>query len=273
MLTILKLGGALLTDKSRPGSLRVELLARIAREIRACMDAGLLDELILVHGVGAYGHLPVLQHRLHRGLQSPDQLLPFARTQRQVMGLRQAIVSALQEAGVPAVLMLPSSGMTAEHFRIRQQFLDPVAGFLRIGMTPVLGGDMLSDAAVGFSVYGGDAICVDLARHFSAKRLLFATDVDGVFTADPRRHPNARRIPQLSLSQMDEIMLSARALDVSGAMQGKLREIDRAQEQIRAGMEVRLFSMKEPGRLQAILSGEDLGTKIVERDHGSGDYP
>ena len=263
MLTILKLGGALLTDKSRPDSLRTGLLARIARDIAACRADGLIDDLILVHGVGSYGHLPVLQHKLHRGFQSPEQLLPFSRTQSQVMILRSAIVAALQDAGVPAVLMLPSSSMSAENFRIRQQFLDPVAGFLRIGMTPVLGGDVLADAAVGFSVYGGDAISVDLAMHFGADNLLFATDVDGVFTADPRQHPDARRIPELSLSQLDAVALSGREMDVSGAMAGKLREIDRAEDRIRAGMIVRLFSMRQENRLQALLSGEKVGTKIV----------
>jgi isopentenyl phosphate kinase len=263
MLTILKLGGALLTDKARPDSLRTALLARIAHEIRACMDAGLLDELILVHGVGSYGHLPVLQHQLHRGFQSPDQLLPFSQTQSQVMRLRSAIVAALQEAGIPTVLMLPSSSMTAADFRISRQFFEPVAGFLRIGMTPVLGGDVLADTAVGFSVYGGDAISVDLARHFRADRLLFATDVDGVFTADPRKNPHARRIPRLHLDQMDAIALTGRELDVSGAMAGKLKAIARASELIREGMDVRLFSMLEQDRLRAALAGEDVGTKII----------
>ncbi len=263
MITVLKLGGALLTDKTRPQSLHSDLLARIAHEIRACMDDGLLDQLILVHGVGSYGHMPVLQYNLHRGFQSPDQLLPFSRTQSQVMALRSAIVGALQDAGVPAVLLLPSSSMTAQNFRLSQQFLDPVAGFLRIGMTPVLGGDVLADAAVGFSVYGGDAISVDMARHFEADRLLFATDVDGVFSADPHRQPDARRLPRLSLSQLDAVTLSDRELDVSGAMAGKLQAIRQAEDRLRAGMEVRLFSMLPEQRLRSALLGEDVGTKIT----------
>lgn len=263
MLTVLKLGGALLTDKSRPDSLRAELLTRIAREIRSCMDDGLLDDLILVHGVGSYGHIPVLQHQLHRGFQSPDQLLPFSKTQSQVMFLRSAIVAALQDAGVPTVLMLPSSSMTAENFHIRQQCFEPVAGFLRIGMTPVLGGDVLADAAAGFSIYGGDAISVDLAQHFKADRLLFATDVDGVFSMDPRKNPDARRISQLSLGRLDAIALTGRELDVSGAMAGKLKEIYRAKDRIRADMDVRLFSMMSENRLRAALTGEAVGTKIV----------
>ena len=263
MLTILKLGGALLTDKSRPDSLRTDLLARVAREIRACMDAGLIDQLILVHGVGSYGHLPVLEYMLHRGLQSPDQLMPFSRTQSQVMQLRSAVTEALQKVEIPAVLMLPSSGVMASNFTVTQHFFGPVAGFLRIGMVPVLGGDVPADDVVGFSIYGGDAISVDLARHFQADQLLFATDVDGVFSADPRKDASARRIPQLSLSKMHDVALSERQWDVSGAMAGKLKAIAQISDLMAQGMTVRLFSMLEPGQLQAVLSGTDVGTEII----------
>jgi isopentenyl phosphate kinase len=62
---------------------------------------------------------------------------------------------------------------------------------------------------------------------------------------------------------MADIALTDRELDVSGAMAGKLKAIASVSERIRAGMEVALFSMKEPGRLQAVLSGEDWGTKII----------
>lgn len=263
MLTILKLGGALLTDKARPNSLRTDLLARVAREIREAMDAGLIDDLLLVHGVGAYGHLPVLQHNLHKGLQSPEQLLALSQTQSQVMRLRSAIIAALQQVAIPAVLMLPSSCMTARHFRGQGHYDDAIAGFLRIGMTPVLGGDVLADETAGFSVYGGDAIGVDMALRFRASRLLFATDVDGVYDADPRENPAARRIPQLHLSQMSAVTLSTRELDVSGAMAGKLHEIERASAAMNQGLKVHLFSMMTAGQLRDVLLGEDVGTEVM----------
>ncbi len=263
MLTILKLGGALLTDKARPDSLRTDLLARIAHEIHQCIASGLINQLIVVHGVGSYGHLPVLRHQLHRGFQSPEQLLPFSHTQSQVMALRRAIVSALQQANIPAVLMLPSSGVTASNFAANEHFFAPVAGFLRIGMIPVLGGDVLADDQVGFSIYGGDAISVDLARYFGADHLLFATDVDGVFTADPRKDETAQRVPQLSLRQMHAVALSGRQWDVSGAMAGKLKAIAQVTEQIEQGMTVRLFSMLQPGQLRAALTNAESGTQIT----------
>ena len=263
MLTILKLGGALLTDKARPASLHIALLARVAREIREAMDAGLIDDLLLVHGVGAYGHLPALQHKLHKGLQSPSQLLALSQTQSQVMRLRSAIIDALQQVGIPAVLMLPSSCMTARHFRSHSHYDDAIAGFLRIDMTPVLGGDVLADETAGFSIHGGDAISVDMALRFRASRLLFATDVNGVYDVDPHKNPDARRIPKLHLSRLDAVTLSARKLDVSGAMAGKLYEIERASAAMKEGLQVHLFSMMTAGQLRNVLLGEDVGTEVV----------
>ena len=263
MLSVLKLGGALLTDKTRPHSLRTELLAAIAADIRRARDAGLLDALILVHGVGSYGHLPVLEHQLHRGWQSPRQLLPLAQTQSQVMLLRTAVVAALQAEGLPAVLMMPSSSMTALDFRPHRQAFEAIPGFLRLRMIPVLGSDVLAEETVGFSVYSGDDLSVDLARHFQADQLLFATDVPGVYTADPRQHADASLLPEIHLSHLATAQLSERALDVSGAMAGKLQAIARCADRLAAGMETRIFSLKPPANLGQTLQNPAIGTRVL----------
>ncbi len=70
-LTVLKLGGALLTDKQRPFTLRQSILDQAAAEVKACLDAGLLGRLLLVHGVGSFGHPPVMEYKLYKGLHAP----------------------------------------------------------------------------------------------------------------------------------------------------------------------------------------------------------
>ena len=264
-LTVIKLGGALLTDKDQTGSLRRDVLANIAEEIRACLDAGLIQRLILVHGVGSFGHPPVIEHRLHHGFQSESQLLALTYTQHAVMALRSQIIEAMHQAGVPVAMILPSSNMTASGFRLKRSFLDAVEGFLRIGMVPLLGGDVLVDDEVGFSVCGGDQISLHLAQYFGASRLLFATNVDGVFDRDPKLHDDARRIPRLSLNDLDAVALDAhQRVDASGAMAGKLGTINQAREMMTQGVEVYLFSMLDPGNLQALLAGHlGIGTEIV----------
>lgn len=266
-LTILKLGGALLTDKSVPDSLRGEIVTAVAAEIRVCLDSGLLDRLLLVTGVGSFGHPPVLRHRLHKGYQSPDQLLALTATQNNVMRLRRAVAEAFEAAGVPVCLMLPSSCMAASGFAHKESYLEAVAGFLRLGMIPLLGGDVLVDDQVGFMVYGGDEVAVDLALHFGADRLILATEVDAIYDKDPKQHPAARRLPALALGEMGETAVSPThptQIDVSGAMAGKVRAIRRAEAAIAAGLETWLISMIEPGRLTAVLQGNShAGTRIT----------
>lgn len=266
-LTVLKLGGALLTDKWQPDSLRADTLAQVAAEIGACLNAGLLERLILVTGVGSFGHPLVLRHRLHQGFCAPEQLLALSQTQINVMALRSRVAEALAGAGVPVCLMLPSSCMTAVNFCHKSSYLEGVAGFLRLGMVPMLGGDVLADEQTGFMVYGGDEIAVDMAQQFGAARLIFATQVDGVYERDPQQEPTARRLPLLALNESSLTAVTLEQspqIDVSGAMAGKLRALRRIIPLIASGLEVHLLSMMRPGHLTAVLRGETaVGTRII----------
>ncbi|MGD9381544.1 MAG: amino acid kinase, partial [Candidatus Thorarchaeota archaeon] len=131
--TVIKLGGSLLTDKTKPYTYRKEVLESVSREIGECLDEGLIQALVLLHGVGSYGHPPVLEHNLHKGFLGPEQLLPLSKTQESVATLRHIIVKELQNAGIPVCLMYPSSMVTSEKMRMANYFLEPLKGFVSIG--------------------------------------------------------------------------------------------------------------------------------------------
>ena len=67
---------------------------------------------------------------------------------------------------------------------------------------------------------GSDTTAVALARALGADRCEIYTDVDGIFTGDPRRVPDARIIPQVSHDEMVELaqsgaqVMHARAVDL-----------------------------------------------------------
>jgi aspartate kinase len=67
---------------------------------------------------------------------------------------------------------------------------------------------------------GSDTTAVALARALGADRCEIYTDVDGIFTCDPRRVPDARIIPQVSHDEMVELaqsgaqVMHARAVDL-----------------------------------------------------------
>ena len=221
-LLVLKLGGSLLTDKRRPYSLRTDVLKAAASEVATCLRDGIVDKLVVVHGVGSYGHPPVIEHKLYKGFLDRSQLLPLSRTQSKVNELRAAITSCLQDEGVAVNLFHTSSIASATRGRITSMDLDAVRGFLMVDMVPVLGGDMVHDTEMGFSVGSGDQVAAIVAKELKATDLVFATDVAGVYESDPKATPGARLIPHLSLSDLTATASASGAKgDASGAMKGK----------------------------------------------------
>ena len=266
-LTVLKLGGSLLTDKKTPYVVRTEVLKSVAHEIKECIDMKLIQSLVLIHGVGSYGHPPVLKHKLHKGYHSPDQLLPLSKTQESVSKLRHMIVQQLQDVEIPVCLMCPSSMVLAEKMRMTEYFLGPLKGFFSLGMVPLLGGDILIDSVMGWSVGSGDQLAVIIAKEMNAKRMVFASDVAGIYNADPKLNPNASRFDEINLNELERVferMGESGVVDASGAMKGKINSVIPAKDLIKQGLEVSIISMMKSGNLKALLNGdESKSTQIV----------
>lgn len=255
---VLKLGGSLITDKSQAYTLRGEVLRQAAAEIRSCLDEGLVQRLVVVHGVGSYGHPPVIQYKLHKGFVEPAQLLPLSRTQSKVNELRGAVTSSLQDQGIAVNLFHTSSIAIARKGRITSLDLEAVKGFLNIGMVPVLGGDVVYDTEMGFSIGSGDQVAAMLAKELGATDLVFATDVRGVYDQDPKANPDARLLREVSLSHLGGIAAAASAKDASGAMRGKLLALEGLAPEMRDGLRMAIISMLEPGLLGRYLKGESV---------------
>ena len=261
-LSVIKLGGSLITDKSEPYSMRREKFREIAREIRET-----LDKVIIVHGVGSFGHPPVKEYGLYRGYTGKENLLNLAKTQSIVFELRMELVRALQEEGLNAMIFLPSSQIIADGMRIEEFFTEPIERFLDMGMVPVLGGDIVADRKMGFSVCSGDTLAVYLAEKLGARRLIFASDVDGIYTEDPKRNPEARHIPVIDLNNLESLaeITGSRFTDVTKGMAGKIEAVKRYRRVIEKGTEVVFLSMLTYGNLKAYVNGssEAKYTRII----------
>jgi len=255
-ILVLKLGGSLITDKSKPYTMRTDILRAASKEIGNCMKEGLVKKLAIVHGVGSYGHPPVIQHKLYKGFISESQLLPISCTQSEVNELRRAVTACLQDEGVPVNLFHTSSIATARKGQIVKMDLEAVKGFMSIGMVPVLGGDMVYDTEMGFSVGSGDQVAAILARELKATDLIFATDVAGVYDADPKVNSGARPIKEISLSNPQELAKAKdNERDASGAMRGKLYVLEGLKPELSQGLRLSIISMMTPGRLSTFLQG------------------
>jgi len=266
-LTIIKLGGSFITHKQNPYCIHREAIRSACTQIAHCLHVKNLHRLIIVHGVGSYGHPPVLEHQLHLGYQRPEQLLAMTATQHKVNELRMILMEEMLQAGIPAFLTHASSLFTARDMKISHAFMNAIEAYMKLGMVPVIGGDMLADESMGFSVGSGDQIAVKLAEHFQAQRIIFVSDVNGVFEADPKTHPGSPVFTQINIDQIPDILQKLsekKSGDASGGMAGKIKSLARIKPLLEAGTRIHILSMKQTGLLSDLLSESGTpGTELI----------
>jgi aspartate kinase len=130
--------------------------------------------------------------------------------ERKAMAL---LCMALHDIGVPAASLTGSqAGIITDTDHTKAKILDIRADRVREaldkGMVAVVGGaqGVSTEKEVTFLGRGGtDTTAVALARALDADACEIYTDVSGVFTADPRVVPEARRLKRLSFEEMLEM--------------------------------------------------------------------
>lgn len=227
-LIILKIGGSVATYKDRAGlAVRTALLKKIALAIRAARDEQPF-RLILIHGSGSAGHRLAHDFDLRHGTGTDPRKIDAAlRSQRANQSLNASIAEICIAAGLPVVPVHTASVIIQRDARISRFSTDTIAHALAHGQIPLLYGEMVPDTALGFSVCSGDTIAAVLARKFSADRIGFASDIDGVFTRDPHRFADATLIETAhfsSLAQQSDIS-GSHNIDVTGGLGGKIEKL------------------------------------------------
>ena len=219
-MLLVKLGGSVLTDKARLRTARKSAIARLTKEL-----AGLGDDLIVVHGAGSFGHILARRYALN-GPAAPPKAKGAALVQRDVRTLNALVVDGLLKAGLAPVVLPPSAVLSLDDGRVASFDAAAFRHFVRQGYTPVTIGDVVRDATRGVAVASGDILMRELARAFRPRSVVFAADVDGLFTADPRRAKDARLL--LSVAEADLSLIDfgpAKGADVTGGIEAKVRRM------------------------------------------------
>jgi isopentenyl phosphate kinase len=257
-LTILKLGGSVITEKTHALSARPKVIDRIACEL-----SSFGSELILIHGAGSFGHPIVKKYGI--GLGHADfRRIGVSETKLALMELNSLVVRALKNHKIPSVPFMPSCFMTAEEGRLTSMTINSLKRMLDTGYVPVLHGDLIPDSHWGVSVVSGDQMAVQLAKDLKASLVIFGCDVDGVFTSDPRLNRHAELVSQIRYSELERWIATvggSTETDVTGGMRGKLVEIAKlADDQTN----VIIFNLAKRGNLKRLLNGDRLDcTRIV----------
>jgi isopentenyl phosphate kinase len=262
-LWVLKLGGGAVTHKrENRRAARCDVIRSAARQIaRAGRDR---PALVVVHGAGPFGHSLVAEYGINDGVVGARQVEGFVRTHNSMEDLNKAVMDLFREEGLWGFPVQPSACVVQRDRSIETFFVEPVERLLDLSaeIIPILYGDMVTDLTLGGSVVSGDVLVAFLARHLGARRVLLGTDVAGVFTADPRLDPEARRIERIDRTNLQRVLDQAgesAAVDVTRGMRGK---IERLFDHL-SGVSALVFDLTAPGALYSALVGADVaGTEI-----------
>ncbi len=249
-LLILKLGGSAITDKRRTATPDLKTIFRVADQI-----IQIKQPLILLHGGGSFAHPMAKAGHLDEGFKNKSQIKAVSSTEFFLDQLTRIILGALLQRGKNVVPLHPMSFMTTDRKEIETCNLTPLKRALKLGITPLLHGDIVFDKSRGFSILSADRIASYLGIELGSSKVLFGCDVDGVFPKDPKSRSKAQPITVLNEKTTKEFLASNGAKsrhDASGGMQGKVEEALRL---LRAKRESCIFNLKRESTLLDIVKG------------------
>ena len=228
---LLKLSGEALAQGGAEKSIyNFDLLKTICEKVKECVDLGV--EVAVVVGAG----------NIWRGKSGTD----FQRVRADHMGMLATAINALalqdtlEHLGVDARVMSAIEMETFTETYIR----DKAVSHLQNGRVVIFA------CGIGSPYFSTDTAAVLRAKEIDADIVLLAKNIDAVYTADPRKDPNARRLE--SVRYIDVLKENLGVMDTTAtsfSMDNKLP--------------VLVFGLNDPQNIVRAVMGEKLGT-IVE---------
>ncbi|MBX8637883.1 MAG: isopentenyl phosphate kinase family protein [Thermoplasmata archaeon] len=261
-LALVKLGGSVVTNKSRLRSFARKNTDRLLGELSIYLSEGRNRGAIVVHGGGSFGHIIAKKYSIKEGFTGTDQLSGFAEVRKDMRDLDARIIELMHSHSMPAVSFPPENLFKVNDGNIISTYADSVLAATRIGLVPVSFGDAVMDRRRTFTILSGDSIMNELSRAARPSVSIFCTDVDGIFTADPKTSPESLLLQSISAASKLNAG-SAVGDDVTGGMEGKLRVLF---EVAKYSGRTHVVNGNKHGRLSAALNGDaTAGTEVNAR--------
>ncbi len=255
-MIVLKLGGSLITDKSKSFSLRKEVLNQISLEIREALQI-CREDMIIVHGGGSFGHVVADRYKIKEGVRSEKSKEGIVKTRFAMQVLNKIITDALIKAGIKAVSMQTSCLAMCMNDKIYVFNSEFIRRFIEVGVTPILYGDVVLDLKKGATILSGDDIVCHLAKVFNAKRVIFAIDKDGVFES----MENRKLVKTITKENFEKIKFEDVHHDVTGSLKAKIEKLLKLAEE---GYESIIVNGLVRGRIKKAILGEEVTGTLIK---------
>ena len=220
MTTLIKLGGSLVTDKSRSKSFRQNVVARLAAQLRHFRSLDEERRIVIGHGSGSFGHHEAQKHNTVQGVYSDEDRLGFAQVGAVATELSLLLLNEFLTLGLPAMRFQPSTTLVANNQEIASFDSRALSMALEQGLLPLVHGDIALDHNIGGTIMSTESIFAHLVEPLSVREIILLGEVDGVFdqTGDV--------IPVITPQSLPNVLSSLKGssgIDVTGGMLQKVQ--------------------------------------------------
>ena len=229
---LLKLSGEVLRDPKTGECISPEIVAEMADQVRRAVEMGCQIAIVLGGG------------NIFRG--ATGAMAGIDRSSGDYMGMLSTIINALALQNGLEKIGLPTRVMTAIDMpRVAEPFiLRRALRHLEKGRIIILAG------GTGNPYFSTDTAAALRASEIHADAILKATKVDGVYSADPMKDPNAVRYSELSFDEALEKHLAV----MDAAAFSLCRE---------NMLPVIVFDFSSPDTLERVISGDSSAGTVV----------
>jgi uridylate kinase len=203
----------------------------------------LTDEVQAVRALGADLGLVIGGGNIMRGSQASKQGMD--RVSADYMGMLATIINALAVQDILEKKGVDTRVMTA----IRMEALAEPYIRRRAVRHMEKGRVVIFAGGTGNPYFSTDTAAVLRALEIEAHVILKATNVDGIYSADPRKDPKATFLPEVTYQ--DAIVRGLGVMDANAFALCKDN-----------GLPIQVFNINQPGAIARILSGERVGTVV-----------
>jgi isopentenyl phosphate kinase len=235
-LTIIKLGGSVITNKNKPLSPNNDAIIRLAKVI-----SKIQIPFIIIHGGGSFGHYWSVKYDMHT---KPEKYSSkgISIVHSSMLDLNKIVNEAFSAENIfpysisPFSLLLEGKPLVSEKKII-----------------PITYGDVVHVKANTYSIVSGDVLVTLLSNILKPSKVIFTINVDGLFN---NLHEK-KIIREIDLSQFEKQEKSiitntvCGVDDVTGGMKRKMQEALKIADK---GTDVIFINGLKPGSLKNVLT-------------------
>lgn len=141
-------------------------------------------------------------------------------------------------------------------------FSNTISRLLSLGAIPIINeNDTVSTEEIGIG--DNDTLAAIVAESIKADKLILLSDIDGLYTADPHVHPDAKLIHRAN--RVDDAIFSLAGGSGKLGTGGMVTKLLAAKICLACGCDMIITNGNDPANLYAVLDGKNVGTTFTEK--------